>query len=478
MAKTGAGCAEQNGDHTVNNSHTAALAQAESNRRFPAGFLWGTASSSHQNEGNNHNNQWARFEVQPGAIWKGWRSGLACDWWRNAEADFDRMQALGIQSHRLSIEWSRVEPEPGRFDHVAIDRYRALVGGLTERGIRPLVCFHHFTDPLWLAQAGGWERPEVVARFQRYVHTMTGALADLCDFWLTINEPLVYLGQSWFRGVWPPHRRNPLVARRVFLHFLLAHAAAYHAIHAVQPHANVGYAKATRGEAGARLGHLPDRLAAGLRRHLFEHIWFTAIHDGRIRPPVGPGHYNHELDGSCDFIGVNFYSHRRVRFIPNPLQLFGREEFAGQAEQSDAGRDGAPYSELSPATLQRICRDVAQLGKPIYITENGLPDADDDQRPRWLLAHMAAIHRAIQEGCDIRGYYHWTFVDNFEWDQGWGLRFGLVELDPESQARRPRPSARMFAEVARQNAITPELVEHYAPDLLPMLFAGGPGDKR
>ena len=431
---------------------------------FPAGFLWGTASSSHQTEGNNTNNQWWRFEQQPGAIRHGDRSGLACDWWRHAEADFDRMQALGINTHRLSIEWSRVEPEPGVFDHAALDRYRELVGGLRDRGIRPMVCLHHFTDPRWFFDGGGWERSDAPARFALYTRTVVDALKDLCDFWLTINEPLVGMGQSWFRGAWPPHKTNPVTAMKVFRHMLYAHAAAYHTIHARQPDAQVSYAKAFRLFHGTRPGNLLDRYAAGLRRHLFEHIWVMATVDGRIRPPVGAGQYYPPLRDSLDFFGANFYSHYLVRFKPNPFKLFGEEHYSEHAELSDSGSHG-PYSEYYPQGLYQLAHELQRLGKPIYITENGLPDADDDQRPRWIIGHLQQLHRAIQDGCDVRGYYHWTFVDNFEWSEGWSLRFGLVEMDPATQVRTPRPSAALYGEIARENAITPAMVDAYAPAL-------------
>ena len=436
---------------------------------FPTGFLWGTASSSHQTEGNNTNNQWWDFEQQPNAIRFGARSGLACDWWRNAEPDFDHMQRLGLNTHRLSIEWSRVEPRPGEIDHAALDRYREMIGGLRDRGIRPMVCLHHFTEPRWFAHAGGWEQAEAPARFQRYTRTVVHALRDLCDFWLTINEPLVGLGQSWFRGLWPPNKRNPVTAMRVFRHMLYAHAAAYHTIHSLQPHAEVSYAKAVRLFHGLNPDSLLDRYAAGLKRYLFEHIWITATVDGHIRPPVGAGQYYAPLADTLDFFGVNFYSHYLVGFTPNPLKLFGNEQYSEHAELSDAGAHG-PYSEYYPQGLFQICNEVQRLGKPIYITENGLPDADDDQRPRWIVGHLHQIHRAMQAGCDVRGYFHWTFVDNFEWSEGWSLRFGLVDMDPATQVRHERGSARLFGEFARANAIGPELVRRYAPSLEATLF--------
>ena len=443
--------------------------QTQQELQFPPGFLWGTASSSHQVEGFNTNNQWWSFEQQPGAIWNGGKSGAACDWWRNAERDFDLMQQYNLQTHRLSIEWSRVEPEPGRFDHKALDRYRELLNGLHRRGMRPMVALHHFTNPLWLERAGGWARPEVIARFQHYVRYTVSALGDLCDLWLTINEPLVYLAQGWLRGYWPPQKTDVVAALRVYRHLLLAHAAGYQAIHAVQPHANVGVASAVRVFFPSDPNSPLDRFAAWLKRHVGEDIWLDGMQDGIVRPPLGLNEYQRALVRSADFIGINYYSRDFVRFTPDPRRFFGREHYAEGGEYSDSGMRGV-YSQLAPDGLYAILRRVAKYGLPIYVTENGLPDHDDDQRPRWLLLFLQQVQRAIQDGSDVRGYYHWTFTDNFEWSEGWGLRFGLVELDPATQERRPRRSAAMFGTIARENAIRRATVEEYAPEVAAQLF--------
>lgn len=443
--------------------------QQQQELQFPAGFLWGTATSSHQVEGFNTNNQWWAFEQQPGAIWNGWKSGAACDWWRNAERDFDLMQQYNLQTHRMSIEWSRVEPEPGRFDHKALDRYRAMLAGLRARGLRPMVTLHHFTNPIWLETAGGWERPEVIARFQYYVRHTVAALGDLCDLWMTINEPLVYLAQGWFRGYWPPQKSAILPALHVYRHLLLAHAAAYQTIHALQPDAQVGVANAVRLFLPSNPDSPLDRFAGWLKRYIGEDIWFDGMQDGIVRPPLGLNQYSRALANSADYIGINYYSRDFVRFSPDPRRLFGSEHYAEEGEYSDSGQRGI-YSQLAPDGLYQIIRRVAKYGRPIYVTENGLPDHDDDQRPRWLLLFMQQVHRALQEGCDVRGYYHWTFTDNFEWSEGWGLRFGLVELDPVTQERRPRRSADMFAAIARENAITRATVAAYAPEIMNVLF--------
>ena len=384
---------------------------------FPVGFRWGTASSSHQTEGYNTNNQWSRFEQQRGAIAQGQRSGIACNWWADAEADFDRIAALGLNTHRLSLEWSRIEPSPGHFDEAALARYREMLTALHQRGIQPWVALHHFTNPLWLEEIGGWENPTVIERFAEYGRRVVETLGDLCQHWLTINEPLVYLGQGWLRGTWPPHRPNLLLAMRVYRHLLYAHAAAYHTIHALQPTAQVSLPKAMRHFDPARPHHPGDWVAARVRRYLFEDLWFEATVNGRLLPPLGVGQMDAQLANTLDFIGINYYARYQVTFSPDPRRFFGTEGYTLKRELSDSSRRG-PYSQFDPDGLVVICRNLATYGKPIYITEHGLPDKDDDQRPRWLVAQLAHLHRAIASGCDIRGYFHWTLVDNFEWNDG------------------------------------------------------------
>lgn len=425
---------------------------------FPSGFLWGTASSAHQVEGGNWNNQWQQFEQRPGAIWRGDKSGLACDWWRNAERDFDLMARFGLNAHRLSVEWSRIEPRPGEFDHAAIDRYRAMLSGLRARGILPMVCFHHFTNPLWLEARGAWEHHECVERFQHFVRFTCAALSDLCQYWLTINEPLVYVHHSYLQGIFPPARRNQWLGLRVYRNLLLGHGAAYHAIHTIQPNAQVGNASAVRAFRGLRPESRSDGFAAGLARYLAEGVWFRAIRSGRIFPPLGAGEHHPHLQDSFDFLGLNYYTRSVMRFRPNPLAFFGEQTLPAHVEFCDSGRDG-PYGWYAPDGLVEACQAASRFGKPIMVTENGVPDADDDQRPRWLLDHLRALHAAIQAGADVRGYFHWTFTDNFEWAEGWGLRFGLVEIDPATQERRPRPSAHLYGEIARKNQVAAEMLE-------------------
>jgi beta-glucosidase len=437
---------------------------------FPDRFLWGTASAAHQVEGNNTNNDWWYYEQRPGAIWHGDRSGLACDWWRNAERDFDLMAEMGHNTHRLSVEWSRIEPEEGTFDPSAMRRYREMLQGLCKRGIEPMVTLFHFTTPLWLARQGGWSNPAAVGHFRRFVHHTVDQIGDLVTLWCTINEPNVYAALGYLLGEHAPGKKSLVLYFRVLAHLLQAHAAAYRVIHALHGSAQVGLVKQV--QIFEPLDQA-DRASAGLARfldHMFNELTLQAVVDGRLRFPLGLGlgTYGPLID-SVDFVGINYYCRQRVSLKSQDGGRLNVLQPTPGAQVSDIGRHGT-YGEIYPAGMYRVLDRVRDLGKPIYITENGLPDAGDDLRPGFLLTHLAQVQRATSEGVDVRGYYHWSFTDNFEWAEGWALRFGLVALDQEEQVRTPRPSARLFSQMVRANAITREMVATHAPESVADLF--------
>jgi beta-glucosidase len=402
--------------------------------RFPPGFLWGTATSAHQVEGQNTNNQWWVWEQQ-GRCWHGDVSGDACGWWRDAEGDLDRAAALGTNAHRMSIEWSRIEPEEGRFDREAIRRYREIIGGIVRRGMTPMITLHHFTNPLWVEAKGAWLNAKTPRWFARFVAYAVEELGDLCNLWCTVNEPTVYAALSYLQGVWPPGRRNILQALRVFGNLMRGHELAAQTVHRQHPAHRVGI-----------------------------------VHHKRILDPASPaGHdvlttvmYDYLVNGlvlrrlreTSDFFGLNYYSRDHIAFdLRRPYHLFIRRFTPPYVEQSDAGMLGT-FGEIYPNGLYRaLKRAYRWLKLPIYVTETGLPDEDDNQRPRFLLNHLESVYRAIQEGIDVRGVFIWSLVDNFEWAEGWGLRFGLYALDERTGERRMRPSAALYAIIARANAI-------------------------
>lgn len=434
---------------------------------FPAGFLWGTATAAHQVEGDNRNNDWWAFEQRPGAIWKGDRSGPACDWWRHAEDDFDLMAEMGHNTHRLSVEWSRIEPEEGIFDPHAMARYREMLLGLRQRGIEPMVTLFHFSSPLWLAEKGGWQNPAAVTHFRRFVRHTVERMGDLVRLWCTINEANVYAALGYLFGEHAPGHKSLSSYFRVLRHLLLAHGAAYRTIHMLDGSAQVGLVKNMQifeplDPSPSPTSRIASEAASSLLDYLFNEITLRAIQDGRLRFPLSPVPRTHgPLVDSSDFVGLNYYTRQRVSLPQADGDLAHMLQPTPGAECSDSGRHGT-YGEIYPAGIYQALQRADRLGKPVYITENGLPDADDDQRPQFLLDHLAQVQRAIADGIDVRGYYHWSFTDNFEWAEGWSLRFGLVALDEKTQARRPRRSAELFTAIIQANAITQDLVRAYA----------------
>ncbi|MEE9617874.1 MAG: glycoside hydrolase family 1 protein [Anaerolineae bacterium] len=437
----------------------ARASMPEATFHFPSDFKWGVATAAHQVEGNNTNNDWWDWEQQEGHIKDGHKSGLACNWWENAEADFDRAAELGLNALRLSVEWSRIEPRAGEFDDSALERYGQMLRGLRERNIEPMVTLHHFTNPCWLAERGGWENPESISLFARFVRRVVESLGEHCDLWCTINEPNVYGYMGYLEGVFLPGESDFQAAMRVIRHLLAGHAAAYREIHALQSQARVGFAHNMRIFDPYTPRSLLDRRVARMVDKVYNQDILTTLTKGRWTLPLGLG-LAWKLRHTLDWIGLNYYTRDLVTFDYTQSQtLFSRRLHADDAELLDGG-----YGEFYPRGMFRSLQRLARLGLPIYVTENGIPDDDDDQRPRYLLTHLHQMWHAIQLCYPVMGYYHWTLVDNFEWAEGWTLRFGLFALDPETQARMSRRSADLYADVIRANGITPRIIDTYAPE--------------
>ena len=432
----------------------------EATFHFPPDFMWGVATAAHQVEGNNTNNQWWAWEQGEGHIKQGHSSDLACDWWENAEEDFDRAAAMGLNTLRLSVEWSRIEVEPGRIDTVALDRYREMLQALRDRDIEPMVTLHHFSNPIWFEDQGGWTNQAAVSYFNRYVEQVVKALGDYTTLWCTINEPNVYTVMGYMRGEFPPGKEDTRLGVLAFRNLLRAHAKAYKTIHRIQDDARVGLAHNYRVFDPARPKHLLDRLASWVRDVGYNRSVINAVWRGIWTPPLGFG-LSWSLRRSLDWIGINYYTRELVQFDPQAKEMFYSSEAPNpEAEMMDGG-----YGELYPEGLYRAIKRLSRLSLPIYITENGVPDDDDDQRPKALILHLYQIWRTLQQNIPVQGYYHWTLVDNFEWAEGWTLRFGLIELEPETQERRPRPSADLYTAIVQGNAISPPLLDAYAPAL-------------
>jgi beta-glucosidase len=420
--------------------------------RFPKGFLWGCATAAHQVEGNNTNNNWWEWEQQPGRIKGGDVSGLACDHYNRFDSDFALAQELGHNAHRLSVEWSRIEPEEGRWDMKEVAHYRQVMESLRRHGMVPMVTLHHFTNPIWLERQGGWTNPRSVELIARFSGFIARELGDLVPFWLTINEPMIIV-ITYLVGDGPPGPSDWDTAMTVSRHLLQAHGAMYRAVKEstshnpqVGPVHNMPYIEPYNPDSE------DDRNAAALADLLMNEYFLAGIDTGTLGPPAGQGDEVPGLKDSWDFIGINYYSRHRMAH-DQPLD-------PGGLPPPDAELTLMGYEVFPEGFYKNLVR-LKKYGLPVYVTENGISTKDDTQRCRHLLRHLAEMHRALQEGTDIRGYLHWTLIDNFEWAEGYQQWFGMVAMEPGTLKRRPRPSAYLFRDIARGNAVTAAQLKEY-----------------
>ncbi len=439
----------------------------EATFHFPRGFLWGCASASHQVEGNNTNNNWWRWEEEGHTAG---RSGLACDWWGGRwREDFDRAAETGQNAHRFSVEWSRIQPAPDQWDEDALEKYRGMLRGLRERGMTAMVTLHHFSDPLWLSERGGWEDPDVVSLFERFVRKTVEALKEYCTLWATINEPSVYAIIGYANGSFPPGVNNLQRAVRVEANMIRGHVAAYHAIHDIQTEARVGYTLHYRPMIARNKFSPLDRLMRHIRYEGLNMAFPSAISTGVMKTPIRNTSIP-QARGTQDYLGLNYYSADMVSFnIRNRKQLFTHSSFPPGADISQN-----PFIANIPEglydSLDWAVRTYPKL--PILITENGVDSGDDHIRPRYLAQHIHQMWRGINFNWPVKGYFHWSLVDNFEWERAWTQRFGLWELDTETQKRTKRPSADLYAAICKENGLSSEMVRKYCPEVFEKIFPG------
>ncbi len=388
-------------------------------RPFPQGFRWGTATAAHQIEGGNVNNDWWAFEHAPGSGCAE-PSGDACDSWHRWPEDADLVSALGLDNYRFSVEWSRVEPAEGEISRAALDHYRRQCAGLRERGVDPVVTFHHFTTPTWLTSRGGWESGAAVERFGRFCTVVAGALGDVMTSACTVNEPNIVATMGWHAGMFPPGKRDVGLSRRVGAHLADAHRLAVEAIRSAAPGVPVGLTLSMTDYQPAPGG---ERRLEAIRHHA-EDVFLDAT-------------------AGDDFLGVQVYTR----------MLVGPDGWAGYEE-------GVPVLDMGyefyPASLGHCLRRAWQYtggAVPLFVTENGIGTDDDTQRVDYVRQALSGLLDAVDEGVDVRGYTYWSLLDNFEWAFGYRPRFGLVAVDRTTFTRTPKPSAAWLASVAAANAL-------------------------
>jgi len=438
---------------------------------FPRGFLWGVGTSAYQMEGGSFNTQWYEFEKADG-IRTGEASGKSCNWWYNAEKDFDIAQSMGLNSLRLSVSWARIEPEQGVFNPAAIERYRQMLAALIERGIRPIVCLHHFAHPIWFEKKGAFLSRDCVTDFSRFVKFTVSELSDYCNNWLTFNEPNIYGIEGYVDGNHPPALHDHLVQYfKVLGNMGLCHGSAYHIIHNLQQQASVSFANHFLIFTAAKTQFF-DGLAVRAARDSFNNIFINMVTGKQAPLFSGIDKRLDEIKNTWDYVGMNIYGGVDVAFdITKPKTAFVRRIAPPSGRTGDLPPGGIPmFGEIYPQGIKIVVERLAKYGKPFFILENGVPDKDDKLRPWVIATAVKTMHDLIRQGHNILGYHHWSLVDNFEWALGYAMKFGLVAVDPATQERKPRPSASFYAQIAKANALTAEMVMKYVPAALDEIF--------
>jgi beta-glucosidase len=391
-------------------------------RRFPDGFRWGTATAAHQVEGNNVNNDWWDFELKPGTPCRE-PSGDCCDQYHRYREDIELVARLGLHSYRFSLEWSRIEPAPGEYSRAELDHYRRVCATCLEFGVEPVVTFHHFTNPRWLAAEGGWAVPGTVDKFCRFAEAAARHLHGVVGRVCTINEPNIVALMGYRFGLFPPGADDEA-------QFDLA-----------QEHLREAHLRSTP----VIKGELED-VPVGLTLSMQE--WQAVPEDDeasweKLRELRGINEdFYLEACTEDDFFGVQTYSRMRV----GPRHVLGAEE----------GVEVLPMGyEYYPQALAGTIRHAATVtrGTPILVTENGIGTDDDAKRIRFLHTALDGVLDCIDEGIDVRGYTVWSLLDNFEWAFGYDMRFGIVDVDRSTQLRTPKPSAWWLAQVVAENAL-------------------------
>lgn len=385
------------------------------------GFLFGAASAAHQVEGNNVNSDWWQAEIE-GRVPK---SGLAADHYNRYEEDFNIAKQIGLNAMRISIEWSRIEPSEGKWNSAATEHYKKVLIKLREMGFIRMVTLHHFTLPLWLAKKGGFQTKQGVEAFARFAWFVAQNLGKEIDLWVTINEPEVYVLNSYGVGKWPPFKKNKLTAIKVFKNLVSAHKAAYSSIKMACPASRIGFAKNNTYYEPFRSKNILDKVLVKIFDYFGNHYFLDKL--------------NHHFD----FIGLNYYFY-------NVLQFSFKHGFI--VKNSDGPKSDMGWRTY-PKGIYYLLKDLKKYKKTIYITENGIANARDDMRRDFILEHLYWIQVAIARGVDVRGYFYWALTDNYEWADGFGPLFGLVEINYQTQARKIRDSANVFKEILNREQI-------------------------
>ncbi len=387
--------------------------------KVPSGFIIGAALSAYQVEGNNVNADWWHYEGDRLP-----RSGSACDFWNRYRSDIELAASLGLKALRISIAWDRVMPSEGKVDDESMDRYVDMIREIRGHGMEPIITLHHFVNPMWFTVRGGWVKEDNVRYFLDFVKYVVDSVGDRVKFWLTINEINLYPILAYLLGTFPPFMMNMEYMWRALVNLLKANDGAYELIK--KPSNQVGLIiHIMPAKPASRLSIMDWGLAMGMN-YVLNRMIVNTLAKRRLPDWLGGGEV-----GKLDYVGLNYYAVAKVKF--NPLTM-------GELVTSRQNQRGWV---INPSGLKWAIRLVKRIRKPIMITENGIATDNDEDRVTYIERHLAI---AIKE--KVMGYLYWSLLDNYEWEMGYGAKFGLIECDPVTLSRRPRGSAYFLGKLA------------------------------
>ncbi len=376
------------------------------------------------------------------------RAGVCCDHWNRYKEDIRLMKEISLNAYRFSVEWSKIEPEPGRYDEAALDHYEAVVDELKKNGIEPMITLHHFTDPIWFGEKGAFLEENSPEIFANFVEKVVRRLGKKVKLWGTINEPTVYATQGYQKGRFPPALKDPKKVSTVLLNLYRAHTAAYQRIKKVEPTAQVGLVAAILQYEPARRWHPLDVMQSRALNRGLNESHLTWLVDGVFNlaiPDARKLSYRSQVKEAFDFFGLNYYSRFHHKFTFRKKDI---PEIPKVPPEKLTDMQWEIYPEGLYGALKMITRYTS---KPIYITENGIADDSDTKRAGFIEDHLRVLNKAVAEGMNVKGYFYWSLLDNFEWAFGFERRFGLYHVDFATLKRTLRAGSLKYPEIIQKS---------------------------
>lgn len=417
---------------------------------FPKNFLWGCADSAIQTEGivsangNLVENSWTMYEKSKKLV----PVGAGCHRWDRYKEDIQLLKNIGMNTYRFSVDWSKIEPQEGKFDQDAMQHYIDVVDELLTQGIMPVLTLFHHVAPIWFMEKDGFEKEKNTDYFVRFAVFVFKQLHAKVPMWIIFNEPVAYAFEGYFRGEYPPKKNSLALAGKVILNQLNAHVAAAQEFRKINSQAKIGIAHMCHPIDAYSRWNLFEKSITKLFSHLMNETTITFFKTGQFTwlPPWVRGK-NKLAPQSLDFFGVNYYTHTTIRQLsPFKMVAYAREDELIVDWSENSERSKVMY----PEGLYRSIVRASKLNIPIYITENGAATNDPALKEEYLKKHLYVISRAIAEGYDVRGYFFWTLIDCFSWNKGYSNKHGIYAVDFETKERTYRPSAQYLIDTIKK----------------------------